>query len=305
MKKFFVLVIVATLFIACQNKPQRYFETSTEIEILKKGITAYEAQDWDTWKANFVDTAKIFHNSNKGASPDELMAGFKDRLTNFSSYGFSKEGAVYEMVIDKQGETWVNYWNSWQGKTKETNETLTIPVHLTAQFIDGKIVKEYAYYDTAGMNAALSGVEDYKALPDNEKTILANINSFIDEHLNKRDLSNVSSILADDYKRFFSDELVATGAKELVTNLEPFFSGFPDFHVKMLHKSTIVDNAIFVHWRMTGTHTNDFSGIPPSGKKVKVNGLSRLHFNNNGKMDMEHLYFDQLGLMQQIGKTLN
>ncbi|MFI1773644.1 nuclear transport factor 2 family protein [Thalassobellus citreus] len=156
MKKLFLIATALVLFIACQNKPQRYFEESAEIETVKAGIKAYEAQDWTKWKANFADTAKIFHNTNKGATPNEMMTGMTQMLSNFSSYGFSKKGGVSEMVIDKDGKTWVNYWNNWNGTSKITEKKLVIPVHLTIEFIEGKIVQEYAYYDTAGINKVIA-----------------------------------------------------------------------------------------------------------------------------------------------------
>ena len=56
---------------------------------------------------------------------------------------------------------------------------------------------------------------------------------------------------------------------------------------------------------MTGTNDGEFAGSPATGKKVDVNGLTRLHFNEEGKMDMEHIHFDQLQLMEQLGKSLN
>ncbi|MGA1226302.1 MAG: hypothetical protein ACO3VF_03485 [Tamlana sp.] len=43
MKKLFLLGLVTILFVACQNKPQRYFLDSAEIETLKSRIKAYEA----------------------------------------------------------------------------------------------------------------------------------------------------------------------------------------------------------------------------------------------------------------------
>lgn len=162
MKKLFLIGLALLVFNACQNQPQRYFEESAEIETTKAGIKAYETQDWDTWKANFADTAKIYHNTNKGATPAEMMTGMKQMLSNFESYGFGDKGAEYEMIIDKDGDTWVNYWNTWKGKANVTGKELTIPVHLTIQFVDGKIVKEYAYYDTAGIGATIAEIEAAK-----------------------------------------------------------------------------------------------------------------------------------------------
>ncbi|GAA4899611.1 hypothetical protein GCM10023311_26240 [Flaviramulus aquimarinus] len=158
MKKLFLLGLAIILFVACQNQPQRYFEASPEIETLKAGIEAYEAQNWDAWKANFADSAKIFHNTNKGSSPDQLMAGMKQMLSNFSAYKFSDEGEVYEMIIDKNKETWVNYWGTWMGETNKTEKGISVPVHLTVQFVDGKITQEYAYYDTSSINQALTEI---------------------------------------------------------------------------------------------------------------------------------------------------
>ncbi|AXP82599.1 SnoaL-like domain protein [Mariniflexile rhizosphaerae] len=162
MKKLFLLVLALILFIACNNKPQRYFEESAEIETTKLGIKAYEAQDWDTWKANFADTAKIYHNTNKASSPDEIMVGMKQMLSNFSSYSFNDKGAEYEMIIDKDGDTWVNCWNTWKGKAKLTNKELIVPVHITMQFVNGKIAQEYAYYDTSGISATIAEIEAAK-----------------------------------------------------------------------------------------------------------------------------------------------
>lgn len=168
MKKLFLFGLSIILFVACQNKPQRYFDESAEIETAKAGIKAYEAQNWDAWKANFADTAKIFHNTNKAATPDEMMAGMKQMLSNFSSYGFSKEGGIYEMVIDKDGKTWVNYWGNWGGKSVVIEKNLVIPVHLTLEFVDGKIVQEYAYYDTAGINETFAAIEAAKTASEAE-----------------------------------------------------------------------------------------------------------------------------------------
>ena len=53
------------------------------------------------------------------------------------------------MVVTDKGETWVNFWGLWKGTMKTTNKVYEIPFHLTAQFIDGKIVKEFGYWNNA------------------------------------------------------------------------------------------------------------------------------------------------------------
>ena len=170
MKKTCLIVLATILFVACQNQPQRYFEASPEIDATLAGIAAYESQDWEKWKSNFADTAKIYHNTNKASSPDQMMTGMQQMLSNIESYGFSKEGNEIEMVIDKKGRTWVNYWNTWNGVTKVTGKKLNIPVHITLQYVDGKIVQEYAYYDTAPINEAFAEIAATQAEAETEES---------------------------------------------------------------------------------------------------------------------------------------
>lgn len=153
-------MLSTVLLWACNEKPQRYFETSQEIDILKSGIKAYENQDWKAWRANFVDTAKIHHNTIKGLSPEDNMTNLQNMVVNFSTYGFQDKGSFSEMVVDKDGEVWVNYWGIWNGVVMESGEKISIPVHLTAQFINKKIVEEYVYYDSAPILKALEAAKE-------------------------------------------------------------------------------------------------------------------------------------------------
>lgn len=302
MKKLFLLGLAITLFFACQNKPQRYFGESAEIETLKAGINAYETADWSKWKSHFADTAKIYVNGSAPLSVDERIEDLKGMTSVMDSYGFNHDKEHIEMVFDKEDETWVYYWARHEGKIAANGKELKIPVHLAVQFADGKIVEEHVYFDATNMNAEFAALAD---MTETEKSIHASIDTFISEFINKKNSAVLTDLLSKDYLRFINDEKVATGSKELETNISPFFTGFSDFNVELLHKSTIVKNAIFVHWRATGTHDGEFAGTAASGNKIKVNGLSRLQYDDDGKLQYEHLYFDQLSLMQQIGKTLN
>jgi len=43
---------------------------------------------------------------------------------------------------------------------KDNNQLYEIPVHLTAQFIDGKIVKEFGYWDNSSIALALEKLKE-------------------------------------------------------------------------------------------------------------------------------------------------
>lgn len=78
-----------------------------------------------------------------------------------------------------------------------------------------------------------------------------------------------------------------------------FFSGFPDIRFEIL--DTVADgDQVAMRFRVTGTHTGEFQGIPASGRGMNVQGMTILHFRN-GHIAERWNQFDQMGLMQQLG----
>ncbi|WP_298239398.1 nuclear transport factor 2 family protein [uncultured Algibacter sp.] len=164
MKKLFLLGLTLVLFMACQEqKPQRYFADSAEIETLKSGIKAYEAGDWNTWKSHFADTAKVFVNSIKPISIEERANGLQEMASAMSSYGFNHDKEFIEMVLDKEDETWVYYWAAHKATIAANGKELIIPVHLAVQFVEGKIVEEHVYFDGTTMNAEFAALAQAEA----------------------------------------------------------------------------------------------------------------------------------------------
>lgn len=160
MKKLFLFPIALIIFIACEKKAERYTQASAEIETYKATIADYEAGNWEAWTSHYSDTAKIYHNTkDKFVSPKEMAGIFMEQNADLASYGFMKDEGDIEMVVTDEGHTWVNFWGQWQGTLKANNQVIDIPVHLTAQFVDGKIVEEYAYYDNAGLMTAMMEIE--------------------------------------------------------------------------------------------------------------------------------------------------
>tara|TARA_R110000868_G_scaffold82992_8_gene234430 strand:+ start:3903 stop:4817 length:915 start_codon:yes stop_codon:yes gene_type:complete len=304
MKKLPLLGLALLFLLSCNKEKQRYFAHSPEMNSMKASITEYANGDWDAWSTHFADTAKFYVNSNKGLNIDEFKKGQLDLLSNFSSYGFVEKNSWMEMVVDTTEETWVNYWATWRGTLKATNREIDVPVHISSRFIDGKVVRLENYWDSAPITTALSKIEKENNLPVDEKAMLAQIDTFINEFNNNKDISVLSNILTDDYLRYLNGTKVATGAKELATNINVFHTGFPDLEVTIPHRS-VNGNNVFVHWFFTGTNTGEFAGSPATGKKVKVEGLSRFHFNKDGKIDEEDVFYDNLSVMEQLGHTLN
>ena len=145
MKKVYLLVLAVLLFASCQQD-KRYFAESAETKTLEAAIAAYESGDMDGWKSHFADTAKIYVNSNTSVTVDQRAKDLKEAVSNLKSYGLDKEKQYIEMVVDKEDETWVYYWGTWNGVTN-TDRKISVPLHLALQFVDGKAVEEHVFFD--------------------------------------------------------------------------------------------------------------------------------------------------------------
>lgn len=168
MKKLFLLGFITILY-ACDKQEQRYTQQSPEIDTYKKVISAYENQNWDELVSYYADTAKIMNNvtEENAQDLDELIAQNKEDASLFSSWDYVDDESEYEMVKTDQGSTWVNFWGVWQGTLKANSKTYVIPTHITAQFVDGKIVKEFGYWDISKI------VTDLRDLQEGEKDSLS------------------------------------------------------------------------------------------------------------------------------------
>jgi len=162
MKKLILLGLTVVLFTACQKQEVRFTTASTNIDVVKKLLSDYHAGDWDAWKTNYADTAKVFHNNWKtAATPAETAGSLKEILSNTFSYHFDdgEDDIFYEQTIDDDGKTWVNFWGNWRGTLAANGQEIEIPVHLSCQMYNGKIVREYGFYDVSNFVLALQEIE--------------------------------------------------------------------------------------------------------------------------------------------------
>jgi len=80
---------------------------------------------------------------------------------------------------------------------------------------------------------------------------------------------------------------------------EMFRAGFPDLYVTV-EDSIAEGDRVVERTTATGTHTGVFQGIPPTGKKVQVTGIT-INRIVDGKIVERWNEFDALGMMQQLG----
>ncbi len=180
MKRVFFLGLAIVLSMAaCQKAEKRYTQQSPEIDTYKKIIAAYENRDWDALASHYADTVKILNNATmeNAHSINELIAMNKDDATHFGSWKYDPESVEYEMVVTDKGQTWVNFWGNWVATLLANNKTYVIPAHITAQFIDGKIVREDGYWDLSKLMLDMQAMQEAEKSTSEENAMIEETSS--------------------------------------------------------------------------------------------------------------------------------
>ena len=74
---------------------------------------------------------------------------------------------------------------------------------------------------------------------------------------------------------------------------------FPDIRVAVEDQVAEGDKVVS-RWTATGTHTGDLIGIPPTGRRVEISGVSINRFSG-GKLAEDWYQSDDLGMMRRLG----
>ena len=69
-------------------------------------------------------------------------------------FGFKQLTILHQMVI-LETATISHSWFNWSATGKSSGNTITIPVHISFEWADGKIVREWHNYDPSEMMAEL------------------------------------------------------------------------------------------------------------------------------------------------------
>jgi len=93
------------------------------------------------------------------------------------------------------------------------------------------------------------------------------------------------------------------GPEAYKRNVSSFIKAFPD--LRLTTKDVIAgQDKVVVSWTLTGTHKGEFQGLPPTDRKVSVEGITISHIAS-GKITDSYVTWDGLGFMQQLGKALS
>jgi steroid delta-isomerase-like uncharacterized protein len=129
---------------------------------------------------------------------------------------------------------------------------------------------------------------------EQNKTIARRV---LDALWNQEDFAFVEEMVASDYDGHSSTVFHGPdGAAQFVPKLR---KAFPDFRFTVEEQIAEADR-VATRWTIRGTHEGKFRGVPASGRRVMMTGITIFRVAN-GKLIEGWTNEDLLGLMVQIG----
>jgi steroid delta-isomerase-like uncharacterized protein len=121
------------------------------------------------------------------------------------------------------------------------------------------------------------------------------------ERINDGDIAGFGELMADG---FVEHEIVEPGTPPTKDGVLAFFgslrTSFPDLHMAVEDVIAADDKAV-ARVTLSGTHRGEFAGIPPTDKRVEVQLIDIMRFDEAGLICEHWGVADMLSLMQQLG----
>jgi steroid delta-isomerase-like uncharacterized protein len=140
-----------------------------------------------------------------------------------------------------------------------------------------------------------TGLAQEKDTPEQNKILMRHI---IEEVWNKGEYSIVDELVSDEY--------ISQSAPETFRGLDSykqFYStlrtAFPDIRFTIEDQIAEGDKVV-TRWIARATHTGEYQGISPTGRKGVITGIT-INRTSNGKIIEGWTNWDTFGLLKQLG----
>jgi steroid delta-isomerase-like uncharacterized protein len=121
-----------------------------------------------------------------------------------------------------------------------------------------------------------------------------------EEVWNAKKIDAVDEVIAADYVHHDPQSPnVPPGVEGYKQFVRYYLNAFPDIHFEM-HERIAQGDTVATRWTVTGTHSGDLEGLPRTGRRISLEGMSITHYKN-GKIAESWNVWDALGMMQQLG----
>jgi len=165
MKKFIFACLVVSTVIACSPKTETTstfavpkdlnsynLDSTVNTELVKKMVVAFETMDSVTYRTCYADSAK-FHDNGKDMTLDQNLGYFNFFKSNNVTVKIISIEPIWEIVNKVASPNGVtNYVMSFQNTIyKKGDKEVKVMVSMVDGIKDGKIVDEWAIYDSKAM----------------------------------------------------------------------------------------------------------------------------------------------------------
>jgi len=126
------------------------------------------------------------------------------------------------------------------------------------------------------------------------------VRRWFEEVFNQQDFDVAEEIVAQDHVDH-DPTLPDTpsGPEGVKQSVSLYHGAFPDAHITVEDQIAEGD-LVATRWTGRGTHQGDLMGVPPSGNRVTVAGIT-INRISGGKIVESWDSYDALGMMQQVG----
>jgi steroid delta-isomerase-like uncharacterized protein len=125
----------------------------------------------------------------------------------------------------------------------------------------------------------------------------ATIEAFFEQVWNQGDEAAIDRFIAEDAAG--NDPDFGMGREGFKRQWRQWRAAFPDIHFA-IEEMVAEGDAVVARWTMTGTHQGPFLGMAPTGRTIRVGGMSLDHLKD-GVLVAGFDGWDNLGLRQQLG----
>ena len=116
---------------------------------------------------------------------------------------------------------------------------------------------------------------------------------------NRKNLNAIDDLISANYIHHDANSPAASGIDGYKQFVNYYMNAFPDAHFTIDDAFTDGQNEV-TRWTVVGTHEGELAGIPRTGRRFSVTGISIARIAN-GKITESWNNWDALGLMQQLG----
>lgn len=123
------------------------------------------------------------------------------------------------------------------------------------------------------------------------------IRRYYDEAYNTGDIEGLADFIAPDI--IDHSNLAIRGLADIQQNFAGFVAALPDFH-STIQQLVAEDDKVVAYTTLTFTHTAEFMGVAPTGKRISIETLSIFRIADNKVVERWGIS-DNVGVMRQLG----